>query len=631
MTNFVVNTRTFLFPTQETTTSGHPILEAGTRFPGTAIGRVIQSTDPARVGFVLTRHTDEVPTALRPITTTAEKTDFCELATVESRQELSDRNYLLAVAYHLSKNLGEFGAPEDEKIGPFRFSTADWLDGIAKAQARGQDYWPSQIFEWNFQMNIAAIRSSEAIKAFKAAEQDLPVPLELFFFERMGADAIAFLKLPPTTKCSAAITGAAPAGSYAAGIKARGDAPIGDAIKEVREGLMAGFAASREDVNRLPPFLRFFSDQDFAPWLTVASMLKGANLAVSAEKLPAQLMTVVNQPDPKRSAMFVGFCLKFCGVKQVQDSVPANSVGLPATWKTWQAVAPDPTPAGAIVITKAPAGGSQRVGILAAAPQGDTLQVFFCSESGEVDVAIEKIAKDQVEMFRWIALAGTPAAAGGGRGLGALSRMYESGNRGPGTVSTGNGDPGGVSYGLYQMTSKAVSGNLATVFVNEDAFPFKARFAGLTAGTPEYTAVWRAIAAEDADGFGTLQHDFIKRQLYDPLVSIVNANTGIDVSKAPRSAAVQDCCWSSAVQHGGSGGASIVSRVIKALQAAGTPLPADAKAFDEALLRGVYAERGRRNPDGTLAFFGTSSREVQEGVANRFRNELADALKMLNG
>src|SRR5215211_8493937 len=56
--------------------------------------------------------------------------------------------------------------------------------------------------------------------------------------------------------------------------------------------------------------------------------------------------------------------------------------------------------------------------------------------------------------------ANVPTAAAGALGkaladaLGALSAKYETGGRGPGTVSTGAGDPGGVSYGSYQMATK---------------------------------------------------------------------------------------------------------------------------------------------------------------------------------
>src|SRR5690349_18344275 len=38
--------------------------------------------------------------------------------------------------------------------------------------------------------------------------------------------------------------------------------------------------------------------------------------------------------------------------------------------------------------------------------------------------------------------------------LGALSAKYESGNRKSSTISSNKGDPGGVSYGSYQLASK---------------------------------------------------------------------------------------------------------------------------------------------------------------------------------
>ena len=45
--------------------------------------------------------------------------------------------------------------------------------------------------------------------------------------------------------------------------------------------------------------------------------------------------------------------------------------------------------------------------------------------------------------------------------------------------------------------------------------------------------------------------------------------------------------------------------------------------------RAIYAERGKRNAKGNLAYFSRNSQAVQTGVANRFRNELKDALAML--
>src|SRR5215207_4341280 len=64
--------------------------------------------------------------------------------------------------------------------------------------------------------------------------------------------------------------------------------------------------------------------------------------------------------------------------------------------------------------------------------------------------------------------------------LGSLSAKYETGARGCGTVSTGSGDPGGVSYGSYQMATKM---GTVTRFVNEAGFPWRQEFQNLGAGT----------------------------------------------------------------------------------------------------------------------------------------------------
>ena len=69
--------------------------------------------------------------------------------------------------------------------------------------------------------------------------------------------------------------------------------------------------------------------------------------------------------------------------------------------------------------------------------------------------------------------------------LGALSAKYETGGRGPGTVSTGAGDPGGVSYGSYQMATKM---GVPARFVTQPGFPWLQDFQNLVPGTAQFTA-----------------------------------------------------------------------------------------------------------------------------------------------
>jgi LysM repeat protein len=208
--------------------------------------------------------------------------------------------------------------------------------------------------------------------------------------------------------------------------------------------------------------------------------------------------------------------------------------------------------------------------------------------------------------------------------LGALSSKYETGGRGPGTVSSGIGDAGGVSYGSYQMTSRPNGGTVAR-FVRDPAFPWLARFAGLTPGSPEFSAAWRALAAEQPEAFFTAQHDFIKETHYDPLVRRTLAEDGLDVTR--RSPAVQDVVWSTAVQHGPN--TPVVHRAIVAAGGTATLQPAD-RAHDRRLIVAIYAERGRRSAAGNLVYFARNSKAVQAGVARRFRDEERDALAMLD-
>ena len=216
-----------------------------------------------------------------------------------------------------------------------------------------------------------------------------------------------------------------------------------------------------------------------------------------------------------------------------------------------------------------------------------------------------------------------PAVSAGALGealaeaLGTLSAKYETGGRGPGTVSTGAGDPGGVSYGSYQMATKM--GTVAR-FVGQPGFKWARDFQGLAPGTAQFTAVWKRIAAEQTADFQNAQHSYIKQTHYDLLAAKIFADNAVDVNR--RSRALQDVVWSTAVQHGGA--TPIVGRAIMSLTC-----DCSDPTYDKQLICAIYAERGRKKPDGNLAYFSKSSPGVQAGVAKRFKNEEQDALAML--
>jgi len=125
--------------------------------------------------------------------------------------------------------------------------------------------------------------------------------------------------------------------------------------------------------------------------------------------------------------------------------------------------------------------------------------------------------------------------------VGDTSAFYESGHAGPGTVSSGVGDHGGVSYGTHQMATKT-----RTVHAYLRQSRFGEYFAGLTPGSTAFSEKWAEVARDHTD-FGTDQHDFIRRTHADPVMRGLQRS---GIALADRGPAVQDMIWSIAVQHG---------------------------------------------------------------------------------
>jgi LysM repeat protein len=205
----------------------------------------------------------------------------------------------------------------------------------------------------------------------------------------------------------------------------------------------------------------------------------------------------------------------------------------------------------------------------------------------------------------------------GSHQLGSLSAKYETGGRGPGVVSHGRGDHGGISYGSYQFAT-----NMATPqkFLESEGKRWAAEFGNHRPGSEKFGEMWAKIAAREPNAFHSAQHNFIKRTHYDVQVAHIKSATDVDVNKLSQT--VQDVVWSTAVQHGAKG--NVIARAMKKMSISpGQP------GYDKALIDAVYNERGKRNASGELAYFSSSSKAQQEGVSDRFVKERRQAQKML--
>jgi hypothetical protein len=239
------------------------------------------------------------------------------------------------------------------------------------------------------------------------------------------------------------------------------------------------------------------------------------------------------------------------------------------------------------------------------------------------DIAEAALDKKPAKPAALVTPAGPPvpsAPATAKHRLGTLSEKYESGGRGPGTISTGSGDPGGVSYGTYQLSSNA--GTL-TAFVKAEGKPWAAGFGSAKSGSPAFSDQWKKIASTQPGPFGDAQHAFIERTHYRPVVATILAAKGIDLDS--RHDAVRDATWSTAVQHAGA--ASVLLTAVGACDQAHARTSAD---YDRALIEALYKARidyvrgVAKNPKLPKA----QRDQLNSITRNRFPAELADALRM---
>lgn len=183
--------------------------------------------------------------------------------------------------------------------------------------------------------------------------------------------------------------------------------------------------------------------------------------------------------------------------------------------------------------------------------------------------------------------------------LGGISKKYESGSLGAGAVSSGKGDPGGASYGTYQLASK--TGTLQKFLSSSE---YGGEFSGMSPGSAEFNSKWKELAKSDPN-FGKAQHEFIKKTHYDPAIKKA-AELGYNVND-PR---IQEAVWSGSVQHGG------INKILS--RAAGTEGFSNMSAEDQ--VKSFYETRSQYT-DGLSGV----SRAAGRG---RYEREMKDVLNM---
>jgi len=165
--------------------------------------------------------------------------------------------------------------------------------------------------------------------------------------------------------------------------------------------------------------------------------------------------------------------------------------------------------------------------------------------------------------------------------IGYLSSKYESPGAAPGTVSSGKNDPGGVSYGSYQLSYS--KGTLQGFLASDDNL-WARDFAGLKPKTAAFDKKWKEIAAQDPSLFRDAQFSYLRRVNYDSAVNAVKKATGVDLDAMPDS--IRAAVFSMAVQHG-----KARIPLTNAVKAANASPGIGAPDYNEKLLHQLYLKR----------------------------------------
>jgi hypothetical protein len=185
--------------------------------------------------------------------------------------------------------------------------------------------------------------------------------------------------------------------------------------------------------------------------------------------------------------------------------------------------------------------------------------------------------------------------------FGSIAARFESNGK-PGTISTGKGDHGGKSYGMFQLASRGgASNNEVEKFLNESGYSEK--FNGMKVGSSEFDAQWKKLAKEDS-GFGEAQSSYAKKSYYDPQMKNLQ-RSGIDLSGKGRS--VQESIMSTANQYGPN--TDLIREALKGKD--------PTNMTDKEIVNAIQDYKA----DTVDTRFRSSSEKDREGVARRIERE----------
>ena len=224
-----------------------------------------------------------------------------------------------------------------------------------------------------------------------------------------------------------------------------------------------------------------------------------------------------------------------------------------------------------------------------------------------------------------------------------LVREYEAGAD-PACVSSGAGDLGGVSYGIYQLASSAGAVEAfrewACDYPDDDLANYGRLLCEFGINSKEFKKMWREIGINDPEGFAKLQDDYAVAVYYQPAADALR-QAGYDVDS--KSKAMQAVLMSRAVQYSAGNMVELYTEAVHVMfnvekkDYSGWPnlTYVDDAQFDYDLIAAIYdfliSEADNATWNGRIMHspkdWVNGSSDVVAGLRNRFVHEKADALE----
>lgn len=205
-----------------------------------------------------------------------------------------------------------------------------------------------------------------------------------------------------------------------------------------------------------------------------------------------------------------------------------------------------------------------------------------------------------------------------GRGtdhIGYYVAEFESGDKGPAMISSGKGDAGGVSFGTYQLASYKQSvttkGDLPK-FWNKY---YASQYPGVSPGdNAAFKSAWTSAVNANPTQFQQNEVSFMYDAYYRPIRNDLISSIGLDPDTQSRG--FQELCWAMSIQFGSKSAANKIS----------TALGSNWKSMTQ---QAMIEKVSNYIADNVGTFFKSSSKDVQKGVADRYRNRQKNKLLQL--